>query len=65
MTRAQTVIVNHIEIPRRELQAVKRLFRITDNAEAIRKAIDIASGTIELESIIRKHKGVKIETVYE
>jgi hypothetical protein len=64
MSKAQTVIVDHIEVPLRELQTVKRLFRITDNAEAVRKAVDIASGTIELESIIRKHKGVKIETVY-
>ena len=47
-----------------ELQTVKRLFRLTDNVEAIKKAVDIASGTIELEAIIRKNKGVKIETIY-
>ncbi len=64
MTRVQTVIVDHIEIPRHELQTVKRLFRIADNAEAVRKAVDIASGAIELEAIFRKNKGVKIETVY-
>lgn len=64
MTKTQTVIVDHIEIPRHELQTVKRLFRIADNAEAVRKAVDIASGAIELETIFRKNKGVKIETVY-
>lgn len=64
MTRTQTITVDHIEVPRHELQIVKRLFRIADNAEAVRKAVDIASGTIELEAIIRKNKGVKIETVY-
>ena len=64
MAKAQTIIVDHIELPRHELQTVKRLFRIADNAEAVRKAVDIASGTIELENIIRKYKGVKIENIY-
>jgi hypothetical protein len=64
MTKAQIVVVDNVEIPRHELQTVKRLFRIVDNAEAVRKAVDIASGVIELETIIRKNKGVKIETVY-
>ena len=64
MTRAQTVTVDHIEVPLHELRTVKRLFRIADNAEAVRKAVDIASGTIELETIFRKNKCVKIETVY-
>lgn len=64
MAKVQTVLLDHIELPRHELQTVKRLFRIDDNAEAVKKALDIASGKIELESIFRKNKGVKIETVY-
>jgi len=64
MTKAQTVTVDHVEVPLHELRTMKRLFRIADNAEAVRKAVDIASGTIELEAIIRKNKGVKIETLY-
>lgn len=64
MTRAQTITVDRIEVPMHELQTVKRLFRIVDNAEAIRKAVDVASGVIELENIFRKNKGVKIDTIY-
>ena len=64
MTRVKTVTVDHIEVPWHELQTVKRLFHLSDNAEAVKKALDIASGTIELETIIRKNKGVKIETIY-
>jgi hypothetical protein len=43
------VTIDHIEVTKIDLDKVKRAFRIKDNAEAVRKALDVAAGKIELE----------------
>jgi len=37
---------------------------VKDNAEAIKKALDMAIGKIELENIFEKHRGAKIKKLY-
>jgi|GEM_PF-1399010 len=64
MPRSQTITVEKIEISRRELQTVKRTFHISDDAEAVRRAVDIASGVIDLENIFTKNRGAVIEKNY-
>ena len=56
MSRSNVITIEHLE--------VKKTFNIKDNAEAVKKSLDVATGKIELESIFEKHKGAGIEKVY-
>ncbi|HHT9126625.1 MAG TPA: hypothetical protein ACFYD6_12550 [Candidatus Brocadiia bacterium] len=58
------VIIEHIEVKRSDIEKVKRIFKVKDDVEAIKKALDMATGKIELEHIFEKHKGTKIKKVY-
>jgi len=64
MSNTNLVTIEKIEVKKSDLAKVKRLFKIKDNAEAVKKALDLASGKIELENIFEKYKGTKIEKVY-
>ena len=64
MPKQGLVTIDHLEVSKRDIEMVKRLFKIKDNAEAIRKALSVAAGKIELEAIFKKHKGTEIEKVY-
>ncbi len=64
MTQAAIVTIDHLEVKKSDLNRIKNLFKITDNAEAVKKAMDLASGKIELEMIFGKHKSVVIEKAY-
>lgn len=65
MSKANTVTIEHIEIKKSDIAKVKKFFKSKDNAEAIKKAIDVISGNIELKAIFEKHRGVKIKKVYD
>lgn len=64
MTQAAIVTIDHLEVKKSDLNRIKNLFKVTDNAEAVKKAMDLASGKIELETIFGKYKGVGIEKIY-
>lgn len=64
MSKAAVVRIEHLEVKKSDIERVKKIFDVKDNAEAVRKALDMASGKIELENIFRKFKGVKIKKVY-
>lgn len=64
MTQAATVTIEHVEVKKRDIERVKHLFNVTDNVVALQKAMDMAAGKIELETLFNKHKGVTIEKVY-
>ncbi len=64
MTRAAIVTIDHLEVKKSDLNRIKNLFKVTDNAEAVNKAMELASGKIELEMIFRKYKCVEIEKIY-
>ncbi len=64
MSKVNTVRIESLEVKKSDIDRVKKIFAVKDNAEAVRKALDMASGKIELESIFRKFKGVKIKKVY-
>lgn len=40
-------------------------FGVKGNVEALKKALDIAAGKIEIETIFKKYKGTKIKKVYD
>jgi hypothetical protein len=65
MSKENVVTIEHIEIKKSDIEKVKKFFRIKDNAKAIKKAIDVISGNIELKAIFEKHRGVKIKKVYD
>lgn len=65
MAKTNLVTIDHLEVSKRDIEIVKKAFNVKDPAEAVRRAIDLASGKLELESIFEKHKGTKIKKVYD
>ena len=57
---AATVTIERIDINKRDIEKVKKIFSVKDNAEAVMKAVDMAAGKIELETIFEKFRGVEI-----
>jgi hypothetical protein len=64
MSKATIITIDHLEVKKSDIDKVKKVFQVKDNSEAIRRALDLATGKIELENIFRKHKGTKITKAY-
>ena len=64
MSKANIVTIEHLEVKRSEIEKIKKAFNVKDNSEAVKRALDMASGKIELEGIFHRHKGIKIKKVY-
>ncbi len=64
MSKANIVTIEHLEVKKSDIEKIKKAFNVRDNSEAIRKALDVASGKVELEGIFQKHRGIKIKKVY-
>jgi hypothetical protein len=64
MAKENIITIDRVAVRKKDIEKVKRMFNVTDNAEAIQKALDLTAGKIELESIFEKHKGVKLKKVY-
>jgi len=65
MSKANVVRIDHIDVKKSDIEKVRRRFGVKDNMEALKKALDMASGKIEIESIFEKYKGTKIKRVYD
>jgi len=44
MSKANIVTIEHLEVKRSEIEKIKKAFNVTDNSEAVRRALDMASG---------------------
>ncbi len=64
MPKKNTITIDHVEVKKKDIEKVKKIFRVTDNAEAIQKALDLTAGKIQLESVFEKYKGTRIQKVY-
>lgn len=64
MPKETTVTIEHIEVRKSDIEKVKKIFQVKDNAEAIKQALDMAAGKIELESIFVKYRSIKIQKIY-
>jgi len=64
MSKANVVTIEHLEVKKSDIEKIKKAFNVRDNSEAIKRALAVASGKIELENIFQKHKGIKIKKVY-
>lgn len=64
MSRGNLISIEHLEVRKSAIEKVKKFFKIDDDSEAVKMAVDVASGKIELESVFGKHKGIKIKKVY-
>ena len=64
MAKENIITIDRVEVSKKDIEKVKRIFKVKDYAEAIRKALDLTTGKIELEAIFAKHRGVKIQKVY-
>ena len=65
MSKANVVRIEHIDVKNSDIEKVRKRFGVKDNAEALKKALDMAAGKIEIESIFEKYKGTKIKRVYD
>ncbi|HLG29677.1 MAG TPA: hypothetical protein VI387_05645 [Candidatus Brocadiales bacterium] len=65
MPKANVVTIEHIEVKKKDINIIKKAFKIKDNAEAIKAAIDSLSGNLEIKSFFEKNKGLKIKKVYD
>jgi len=65
MSKANVVRIDHIDVKKSDIEKVRRRFGVKDNVEALKRALDMAAGKIEIESIIEKYKGTKIKRVYD
>ncbi len=61
---AATVTIERIDINKRDIERVKKIFSVKDNSKAVMKAVDMASGKIEMETIFEKFRGVEIRKNY-
>ncbi|MBI3753875.1 MAG: hypothetical protein HY266_07550 [Deltaproteobacteria bacterium] len=64
MSRENLISIEHLEVRKSAIEKVKKFFKIDDDSEAVKMAVDVASGKIELESVFEKHKGIKIKKIY-
>lgn len=64
MAKTSLVTIERLEVKKSDLTKVKKLFQVKDNAEAMKKALDLVSGKIEIESIFEKYRGTKINKAY-
>lgn len=64
MPKENTITVDHVEVKKKDLEKVKKIFKINDNVEAIQRALDLIVGKIELEAVFEKCKGTKIQKIY-
>lgn len=64
MSKANVVTIEHLEVKRSDVEKFKKVFKVKDTNEAIKKALDVVTGKIELEGIFGKYKGTKITKVY-
>ena len=60
MPKESLTTIDHIEVRKGDIDKVKKVFQVKDNADTIRKALDMAAGKIELETIFEKYRGIKI-----
>ncbi len=65
MSKASVVRIEHIDVKKSDIDKVRKGFGVKDNVEAIKKALDMAAGKIELEGIFEKYKGTKIKKIYD
>lgn len=63
MAKAGVVTIEHLEVKKKDIEKVKKIFGVKDDTEAVKKAVDMALGKIELEGIFEKHKGVRLKKV--
>ena len=65
MAHPEMVTIERLELKLTDLNRIKHLFKVKDNAEAVRKAMELAAGKIELESIFKRFEGSVIEKIYD
>ncbi len=65
MPKANVVTIEHFEVKKKNINIIKKAFKVKDNAEAIKAAIDSLSGNLEIKSFFEKNKGLKIKKVYD
>lgn len=65
MSETNTVTIEKFKVKKSDLTKVKKLFNVKDNSEAVKMALDMATGKMELENVFNKHKGTKIKKVYD
>ena len=55
MSRANIVRIDHIDVKKSDIEKVRKSFGVKDNVEALKKALYMAAGKIEIENIFEKY----------
>ena len=64
MSRTDVVKIAPFEVKKSDIEKIKKAFKVKDNVAAMQKALDVATGKIEIESVFERHQGAKIRKVY-
>lgn len=65
MSKTSVIKIEQLEVKKSDINIIKRAFKVKDNAEAIKIAIDSFAGNLEVKSFFEKNKGLKIKKVYD
>ncbi len=65
MSKTSVIKIEQLEVKKSDINIIKRAFKVKDNAEAIKIAIDSFAGNLEIKSFFEKNKGLKIKKVYD
>ncbi len=65
MSKTSVIKIEQLEVKKSDINIIKRAFKVKDNAEAIKIAIDSFAGNLEVKSFFEKNKGLKIKRVYD
>ncbi len=57
--------IEQLEVKKSDINIIKRTFKVKDNAEAIKIALDSFAGNLEIKRFFEKNKGLKIKKVYD
>jgi hypothetical protein len=49
MGKAGIITIDHLEVKKSDIDKVKKVFKVKDNAEAVKRAIDVVVGNIDVK----------------
>lgn len=64
MSRAGLVTIAPFEVKKSDIEKIKKAFKVKDNVAAMQKALDVATGKIDIEGLFERYQGTKIKKVY-
>ncbi len=61
MFKTELATIERLEMRKSDIDKVKKAFKVNNSAEAIQKALDVATGKIDLEGLFERYRGTRIK----